>query len=62
MEYEPTIYTAKDGAWIVGTRLANGQIATVKGDTRYASEATATLAAIAQKRARPHMNFAVVAA
>lgn len=62
MEYQPTIYTAKDGAWIVGTRMGNGQIATIQGDTRYASEATATLAAIRQKQARPNMNFAVVRA
>lgn len=57
-----TIFTAANGAWMVGTRMENDQIAVVRGDVRYASEASATLAAIAAKRARPHMNFAVVRA
>lgn len=55
-----TIFTTKTGGWMVGTRMENGQIAVVQGDVRHASEASAMLAAIAAKRARPHMNFAVV--
>lgn len=61
-EYEPTIYTARDGNWMVGVRMNNDQIATVRDGTRYANEASATMAAIKQHRERPHMNFAVVRA
>lgn len=63
MAYEGhTIYENRNGAWTVGVLMANGTVATIRGGTRYANEATVTLEAIRQHHNRLHMNFVVARA
>ena len=50
------------GEWVVGARLASGQIAIGSCAPRYASVADANLAAIQENRAKPFMNYVAVRA
>lgn len=60
-EWTPTFHTAPNGAWRVAVRLSDDRIC-ITDKTKYANEATATLAALANKRAKPFMNFVAVLA
>lgn len=55
------IFTAANGNWRVGVLASDGQVYITDPD-RYASEATATLAAIRAHAAKPFMNYTVVRA
>lgn len=54
-------HTADDGNWRVAVLLADDRIS-ITDPSKYANEATATLAAIAAHRAKPFMNFVAVRA
>lgn len=60
-ERSSTIYTAADGIWRVAIRLNNGQHC-ITDPTKYASEASATLAAIRSHHAKPSLNYMAVRA
>jgi uncharacterized protein YegP (UPF0339 family) len=53
------LYTAPDGKWRVAVLLKNNQTA-ITDPSKYASQASATLAALAAKHAKPFMDFIVV--
>lgn len=59
IKWSPTPATAKDGAWRVAVLLDDNSTC-VTDPAKYASQAAATLAAIAAHRAKPFMNFVAV--
>ena len=61
IDWNPTFHTAPNGDWRVAVLLNNGRVC-ITDKTKYANEATATLAAIAAHRAKPFMNFVAVRA
>jgi uncharacterized protein YegP (UPF0339 family) len=56
-----TLYTAKDGEWRVGVRTQTGAVA-ITDPNKYASEASAFLAAKQAHEAKPFMSYSVVRA
>lgn len=60
-EWKPTPCTAANGAWRVAVLLADDRVC-VTDPSKYASEASATLAAIAAHNAKPFINYVAVRA
>lgn len=60
-EWTTTFHTAPNGEWRVAVLLKDDRVC-ITDKTKYANEATATLAAIAAHRAKPFMNFVAVRA
>lgn len=56
-----TIFTSQDGQWAVGALMSDGKVA-VYASTKYASEASATLAVKRFHHEKPSINYVVVRA
>mgnify|MGYP000930807707 CR=1 FL=1 len=61
MASKHTHYTTQNGEWRVAVLLDDDRIC-ITDPAKYASEATATLAAIAAHHAKPFMNYVAVKA
>lgn len=57
----PTFHAAPNGDWRVAVLLGDDRVC-ITDKTKYANEATVTLAAIAAHRAKPFMKFVAVRA